>query len=98
MSRWPSGILDRLRHEPRDASQDEPASLPSSGSGDERLTEEVAQLRSRIAHLEQLVQGLQDSVHRGSERQDKRLSEIERQIDPATLAAALSKDARIRGL
>jgi len=55
-------------------------------------------LRSRVAHLEQLVQGLQDSVHRGSERQDKRLSEIERQIEPATLAAALSKDARIRGL
>lgn len=98
MSRWPSGILDRIRHEPRDASPDEPASSPSSGSRDERLTEEVADLRSRIAHLEQLVQGLQDSVHRGSERQDKRLSDIERQIEPATLAAALSKDARTRGL
>jgi len=98
MSRWPSGILDRIRHEPRDASRDEPASPPSSGSREKRLSEEVAELRSRVAHLEQLVQGLQDSVHRGSERQDKRLSEIERQIDPATLAAALSKDARIRGL
>lgn len=55
-------------------------------------------LRARIAHLEQLVQGLQDSVYRESLRLDKRLTELETRTDPATLAAALSEDARNRGL
>ncbi|HEY1566513.1 MAG TPA: hypothetical protein VGF68_05825 [Solirubrobacteraceae bacterium] len=58
----------------------------------------MAELRNRVAHLEQLVQGLQDSVHRASQRQDDRLSEIERRLDPAVIAAALSQDARDRGL
>jgi len=98
MSRWPSGALGRVRHKPRDEPGNEQASSPSSGSGDERLTDQVAELRSRVAHLEQLVQGLQDSVHRGSERQDKRLSEMEKRLEPGTMAAALSKDARTRGL
>jgi len=48
--------------------------------------------------LEQLVQGLQDSVHRASERQDKRMSDMERRLDPAALAAALTQDERDRGL
>ncbi len=55
-------------------------------------------LRARIEHLEQLVQALQDSVYRESERQSKRLAEIEAQIQPAALSVALSKDARDRGL
>jgi uncharacterized protein YlxW (UPF0749 family) len=98
MTRWRSGILGRIRRGPRGVSGNEHASSPSSGSGDQRLTDQVAELQTRLAHLEQLVQGLQDSVHRGSERQDKRLSEMEKRLDPATMAAALSKDARTRGL
>jgi hypothetical protein len=48
--------------------------------------------------LEQLLQGLQDSVHRESRRADTRLAELEAQIQPATLGRALSDDARNRGL
>jgi hypothetical protein len=55
-------------------------------------------LRERIEHLEHLVEGLQDSIHRESERQSKRLTELEAQIEPAALSVALSKDARERGL
>jgi hypothetical protein len=62
--------------------------------GDELITE----LRTRVAHLEALVQGLQDAVYRESQRQDKRLTELEARTDPAALAAALSEDARQRGL
>ena len=98
MSGWPLGIIARLRHQPDGAPADEQPSSPSSGSGDERLSDQVVELQSRVAHLEQLVQGLQDSVHRGSERQDKRLSDIEKRLDPATMATALSEDARTRGL
>jgi hypothetical protein len=51
-----------------------------------------------MAHLERLVEGLQDSVHRESERQGKMIAELEAQIQPSAISAALSKDARERGL
>jgi hypothetical protein len=59
---------------------------------------EIGVLEQRVAHLEQLLEGLQDSVHRESERQSKRIAELETQIQPAVLGEALSKDARNRGL
>jgi len=55
-------------------------------------------LEERIAHLEQLVEGLQDSVHREALRQDRRIAELEARTHPAALSKALSKDARQRGL
>jgi hypothetical protein len=57
-----------------------------------------ASLRARVAHLEHMVQGLQDSVYREAQRHDRRLTELELRTEPAQLAAALSKDARERGL
>jgi hypothetical protein len=45
-----------------------------------------------------MVQGLQDSIYRESRREDSRITELEARLDPAALAAALSKDARDRGL
>lgn len=59
---------------------------------------QLVALEERIAHLEQLLEGLQDSVHRESERQGKRLAELEARIQPGTLGEAMSKDARERGL
>jgi hypothetical protein len=58
----------------------------------------VRKLEARIAQLEQLVQGLQDSVHRESSRQAKRIAELEARIQPGALGKALSEDARARGL
>lgn len=58
----------------------------------------VAALQQRIGHLEQLLEGLQDSVHRESLRQDRRIADLEAQIQPAALGAALTRDARERGL
>jgi exonuclease VII large subunit len=55
-------------------------------------------LEARVAHLEEMLQGLQDSVHREFERQNKRITELENRMEPAALAQALSKDARERGL
>jgi hypothetical protein len=37
-------------------------------------------------------------VYRESQRQDKRLADLEAQIEPAALAAELSKHARDHGL
>jgi BMFP domain-containing protein YqiC len=58
----------------------------------------VQALEARIDHLEQVVQGLQDSVHRESTRLSTRISELEARIQPAALGRALSEDARQRGL
>jgi hypothetical protein len=67
-------------------------------SGDEPALEPLEDLQARVAHLEQLVQGLQDSVYRESQRQDRRLSELEARLDPAALASALEQEARDRRL
>jgi hypothetical protein len=60
--------------------------------------EELQALAVRVTHLEQLLQGLQDSVHRESKRMCDRIAELEAQVQPATLGKALSEDARNRGL
>ena len=62
--------------------------------GDDR----VAELERRITHLEKLVQGLQDSVYRESERHAKLIAELQEQVRPSAMNAALTKDARERGL
>jgi hypothetical protein len=78
---------------PPDRSQPGPT-MPSGEPDPGRLHA----MEARIAHLEQLVQGLQDSVYREAQRHDKWLSELEAQLDPQALAAALSKNARERGI
>lgn len=60
--------------------------------------DELRALEARITHLEQLVEGLQDSVHRESTRLGKRVGELEARIHPAALGKALSEDARERRL
>jgi hypothetical protein len=71
---------------------------PPAGDGPGPDPVRVSTLEARIAHLEQLLEGLQDSVHRESRRQDQRITELEAQIQPAALGEALSRDARVRGL
>src|SRR4051812_33125290 len=78
---------------PGPASRPTPAPAPTTPD-----TDRIDSLEDRITHLEQLVEGLQDSVHRESLRQSKRIAELEAQIQPAALGSALSKDARSRGL
>jgi hypothetical protein len=98
VSSEPPGFISRIRQMRRAAvSQDAlaPPELPRTGTA---TAGETAQMEGRIAHLEQLVQGLQDSVYRDAQRQDKRLADLEKRLDPAALAAALSQNARERGL
>jgi len=88
-------MIGRLRQLRRASPATDQSGVPSlSGSGQDDLRA----LQARIAHLEQLVQGLQDSVHRESTRLSKRIGEVEARIQPAVLGRALSDDARDRGL
>jgi hypothetical protein len=89
------GLIARIRQIRRAATKtDGPAGASRGDPGQG----ELRALEARIAHLEQLVQGLQDSVHRESTRQGKRIAELEARIQPAVLGKALSEDARERGL
>jgi hypothetical protein len=89
------GLLARVRQIRRLAAMSgERAVPPTSGPGQDALQA----LETRITHLEDLLQGFQDSVHRESSRQSKRISELEAQIQPAAISKALSADARERGL
>jgi uncharacterized coiled-coil protein SlyX len=88
------GLIARIRQVRRLAvPRDRPGS-PASESQDERLRA----LEGRMAHLEQLVEGLQDSVHRESERYSKLIADLQNQVHPGTMSAALAKEARDRGL
>ena len=73
---------------------DQPARTAASDPGQDRLR----MLEARVEHLESLVQGLQDSVHRESSRHAKRITELEARVQPGALGKALSDDARARGL
>lgn len=88
-------LIARIRQLGRASAQRDRAPVRSAV---EPATDQLHSLELRIEHLEALVQGLQDSVHRESSRQSARLSELEAQIQPAALGKALSEDARARGL
>jgi hypothetical protein len=58
----------------------------------------LQRLERRVAHLESLVEGLQDGVHTASVRHEERMAELERKTEPDAIAKALSNDARRRGI
>ena len=89
------GLIARIRQLRRVPTRGDEPGRPSRGIP---AQDELRALETRIADLEQLVQGLQDSVHRESTRQGRRIAELEAQIQPAVLGRALSEDARERGL
>jgi hypothetical protein len=88
-------LIARIRQIRRVANTAEDAAKVSADAPEQ---DQVHLLEARIEHLEALVQGLQDSVHRESSRQAKRITELEARIQPAALGRAFSDDARARGL
>jgi uncharacterized coiled-coil protein SlyX len=95
-----ASLIARIRHirRVRAASEKDGADRAAAALGGQADADRVDALEQRVAHLEQLVEGLQDSVHRESARQDKLIEELQAQIHPAAMGAALNKDARDRGL
>jgi hypothetical protein len=88
--------LRRIGPAPGSSVADEQATSRTGADGG--TAAEIAALEVRIAHLEQMIEGLQDSVHRASIRNDERLSALEAQLEPGALAVARERDARERGL
>jgi hypothetical protein len=85
-------VVSMRRHASDVAPSDAQASPPDEGEGP------LAKLEARVAHLEAALEGLQDAVHRDSVRHDERITALQRKVQPAEIARALSSDARDRGL
>ena len=95
------GLIARIRQVRRSAARADASARrstvdPQDGRG--ARDDKVDALETRIADLERLVEGLQDSVHRESERHAKLIAELQGQIQPGAMGAALAEDARSRGL
>ena len=88
------GLIARIRQVRRPTT----ARDRSTVEGDVPQNERMRALETRVAHLERMVEGLQDSVHRESDRHSKLIAEIQAQIEPGAMGAALADDARTRGL
>lgn len=89
-------LIARIRQIRRAAkTAEEPAKPPSAATPGQ---DPLFALEARVAHLEALVQGLQDSVHREFSRHTKQIAELEARTEPGALGRALSDDARARGL
>jgi uncharacterized coiled-coil protein SlyX len=88
------GLIARIRQIRRLAA---PPVRSKSHAGDSQA-ERLQALEARLAHVEQLIEGLQDSVYRESERHARLIAEIQAQVQPGAMGEALAKDARSRGL
>ena len=87
-----AGLIAKIRQIRGPSPSEPPPGGPLEGSA------RIQAIEARVAHLEELIEGLQDSVHRQFERESSRIADLETQIDPAAIAAALSRNARERGL
>jgi hypothetical protein len=89
------GLIARIRQIRRVAATSDASHGRSPADPDEGR---MRDLEARMAHLEELVEGLQDSVHRESRRHRKMIEELQAQIKPEAMGASLAEDARNRGL
>ena len=60
--------------------------------------EQIRALEKRIAHLEAIVEGLQDAFHREAVRRGKQIEGLDAKTEPDEITRALSRDARERGI
>jgi uncharacterized coiled-coil protein SlyX len=88
------GLIARIRQVRRVAPVRDQSQADFELPQDERLRA----LEARVGHLEQLLEGLQDSVHREAERHAAMIAELQTQVQPEAMRASLADDARNRGL
>jgi hypothetical protein len=60
--------------------------------------ERLDSLEARVSHLENMMEGFQDSVHREITRMNLELDELRERTEAAAIRRSLSDDARMRGL
>jgi uncharacterized coiled-coil protein SlyX len=60
--------------------------------------ERIESLEKRVTHVETMLEGLQDAVHREITRTNDQIDLLRKRTEPGELSRALSEDARHRGL
>jgi uncharacterized coiled-coil protein SlyX len=60
--------------------------------------ERIESLEKRVTHVETMLEGLQDAVHREITRTNDQIDQLRKRTEPGELSRALSEDARHRGL
>jgi hypothetical protein len=77
----------------------EPTSIPTdAGRQDPTVAQRLEAVEKRLGHLEALIEGLQDAVHRESVRQGREIDQLQRNAEPAEIRRALGRDAREHGI
>jgi hypothetical protein len=66
--------------------------------GASEAADPIQALEQRVTHLEAMIEGLQDAVHRESQRTREQLDDLRHRTEPGEISRALSRDARERGL
>ena len=90
------GIFERLAQlRPRRKSR---GVASDSGRPYPTVTQRLEVVETRIEHLEAMIEGLQDAVHRESIRQRKEIDQLQKKAEPAEIRRALGQDAREHGI
>jgi uncharacterized coiled-coil protein SlyX len=58
----------------------------------------IASLETRLDHLESLVEGLQDAVHRDSARHEREIRDLDEKTDPGQMSRSIAEHNREHGL
>lgn len=88
------GLIARIRQVRRPV----PTSDQPEGRREDPQPERLRALEARVGRLEQQLEGLQDSVYREAERHAGLIAELQTQVQPEAMGAALAKASRDRGL
>jgi hypothetical protein len=85
-----------------EAAKPEPAAEAAAGVARDDPAAASAQrinaLEARVQHLEAVLEGLQDSVHRESVRRGRQIEGLQEKTEPLKIRRAISRDARDRGI
>ena len=87
------GLIARIRQVRRQA---DATARPDTSA--KSAPDRLEWLEARVSQLERQLEGLQDSVHRESERHERLIAGLRAQVEPGAMGAALAQDARNRGL
>jgi hypothetical protein len=96
--RWVRGVRERLNRAARSRRPQSAATDFKPRRDQEDLGDRLGAIEKRLTHLEAMIEGLQDAVHREAVRQEKKIEQLQRDADPSAIRRALGRDAREHGL
>lgn len=90
-------VIERRRLESSPAAEEGGANVRDQPDASP-LAERIASVESRLDHLESLVEGLQDAVHRDSARHEREIRDLEEKTAPGPMTRSIAEHNREHGL